>query len=181
VRRVSRTTRTTRNRPAARTKRRLPGGWLAAALIMGAVALLVPGVRYVTASQSTPATLTSAALTTSTAGCRGVTPAVFPAVGFITDANRSEGGHLWWRQTDGGICIGTVVERVQYNTTATKTWRVIVYTAQDPNGQVVAEQTFTLGQGWYFWNFGVHQVFSGLSAVCITADESFGTSCIHFN
>ena len=80
----------------------------------------------------------------------------------------------------GGTCIGTVVEWVQYNTTATKTWRVIVYSAQHPGGQVVAEQTFTLGRGWYWWSFGVHQVFPGLSAVCITADESFGVPCLHF-
>jgi hypothetical protein len=26
----------------------------------------------------------------------------------------------------------------------------------------------------------VHQVFSGLSAVCITADDSFGAPCLHF-
>jgi hypothetical protein len=73
-----------------------------------------------------------------------------------------------------------VVEWVQYNTTATKTWRVIVYSAQYPGGQVVAEQTFTLGRGWYWWSFGVRQVFPGRSAVCITADESFGVPCLHF-
>ena len=47
-------------------------------------------------------------------------------------------------------------------------------------GPVVAQRTFTLGQGWYWWSFGVHQVFSGLSAVCITADDSFGVPCLHF-
>ena len=113
-------------------------------------------------------------------GCRGVTPAVFPAVGFITNPDRSQAGHLWWRPSTGGTCIGTVIEWVQYNTTATKTWRVIAYSAQHPNGQVVAQRTFTLGPGWYWWSFGVHQVFSGLSAVCITADDSFGAPCLHF-
>ena len=28
--------------------------------------------------------------------------------------------------------------------------------------------------------FGVHQVFPGLSAVCVTASDSFGTPCIDF-
>ena len=115
-----------------------------------------------------------------TVGCRGVTPAVIPALGFITNPSRTQAGHLWWRPEAGGICIGTVIEWVQYNTTATKTWRVIVYSAQHPDGQVVAQRTFTLGQGWYWWSFGVHQVFSGLSAVCITADDSFGVPCLHF-
>ena len=52
--------------------------------------------------------------------------------------------------------------------------------AQHPHGLVVAKRTFTLGRGWYWWSFGVHQVFSGLSAVCITADDSFGVPCLHF-
>ena len=88
---------------------------------------------------------------------------------------------VWRRSADGGsVCIGTVIMWVQYNATAAKTWRVIVYSAQHPGGQVVAQRTFTLGQGWYWWSFGVHQVFSGLSAVCITADDSFGAPCLHF-
>jgi hypothetical protein len=152
---------------------RLSGGWLAALLIIGLMALLIPGV-----SQASRPPLTAAA--TADVGCRGVTPAVIPALGFITNPDRTQGGHLWWRTEPGGTCIGTVVEWVQYNTTATKTWRVIVYSAQHPGGQVVAEQTFTLGQGWYWWSFGVHQVFPGWSAVCITADESFGVPCLHF-
>jgi hypothetical protein len=160
--------------------RRLSGRWLAAALIAAAVALLAPGVRYATASQSSqvnPSTQSSMVAT----GCKGVTPAAFPALGFITNAARTEGGHLWWRSvTNASVCIGTVVERVQYNATATKTWQVVIYSAQHPDGQTVAQQTFTLGRGWYFWSFGIHQAFSGLSAVCITATDSFGTSCIHF-
>jgi hypothetical protein len=115
-------------------------------------------------------------------GCLGVTPAIFPAQGFITNPNRSQGGHLWWRFTGDGtsVCIGTVVEFVQYNATAAKTWRVIVYTNQNPGGVTVAKRTFTLRRGDYFWGFGVHRVFSGLTAVCLTADESFGMSCVHF-
>lgn len=163
---------------------RLSGRWLAALLVTGVLALLVPGVSYAAASQSRPATATVAtaamASTASAAGCRGVTPAVFPAVGFITNPSRSQGGHLWWRPSAAGTCIGSVIEWVQYNTTATKTWRVIVYSAQHPNGQVVAQRTFTLNRGWYWWSFGVHQVFSGLSAVCITASDSFGAPCLHF-
>ena len=162
---------------------RLPGRWLAAGLIAGAVALLVPGVSYATASQSSPASQPAlmAQSGQATTGCLGVTPAVIAAQGFITNPDRSQAGHLWWRSESGGVCIGTVIEWVQYNATATKTWRVIVYYAQHPNGQVVAERTFTLGRGWYWWSFGVHQVFPGLSAVCITADDSFGVPCLHFS
>ena len=172
---------------------RLPGRWLAAGLIAGAVALLVPGVSYATAAQSSPASqsaalmaqtgsATSATSTASTAsGCLGVSPAVIPAVGFITNPDRSQAGHLWWASEAGGVCIGTVIEWVQYNATATKTWQVIVYDTQHPNGQVVAGQTFTLGQGWYWFGFGVHQVFPGLSAVCVTASDSFGVACLHFS
>ena len=181
-----------RTRTAART-RRLPGRWLAAVLITGALALLVPGVSHAAASQSSPASRAARAAVTSAAtaavtsavtaavGCRGVTPAVIPAVGFITNPTRTQAGHLWWRAEAGGVCIGTVIEWVQYNTTATKNWRVIVYSAQHPMGQVVAQRTFTLGRGWYWWSFGVHQVFPGLSAVCVTADDSFGVACLHFS
>ena len=151
------------------------------------LALLIPGVSYATAGfatagQSSPASQSGRAGQSSpaAAGCLGVTPAVIPALGFVTNPSRTQAGLLWWRPEAGGVCVGTVVEWVQYNTTATKTWRVIVYSAQHPGGQVVAEQTFTLGRGWYWWSFGVHQVFAGLSAVCVTADDSFGVPCLHF-
>ena len=160
--------------------RRLSGPWLAALLITGVLALLAPGVSFATAGQSGPATQSVPAAVTAAVGCRGVTPAVIPALGFITNPSRSQGGHLWWRSEMDGVCIGTVIEWVQYNATATKTWRVIVYSAQHPDGQVVAQRTFTLGRGWYWWSFGVHQVFPGLSAVCVTADDSFGVPCLHF-
>ncbi|HEY2263715.1 MAG TPA: hypothetical protein VGI96_13910 [Streptosporangiaceae bacterium] len=187
---------------------RLSRTWLMAAVITGAVAVLAPGVHYAMAgpsvSVSHPQAATLAAQTGEQAqanagqtptpqagvaaqaagpGCLGVTPAVFPAQGFITNPNRSQGGHLWWRFAGDGtsVCIGTVVEFVQYNATATKTWRVIVYTRQNPGGVTVAKRTFTLNRGDYFWGFGVHRVFSGLTAVCLAADESFGMSCVHFS
>jgi len=160
--------------------RRLSGPWLAALLIIGVLALLAPGVSFATAGQPGPASRSVPAAVTAAVGCRGVTPAVLPALGFITNPSRSQGGHLWWRPETSGVCIGTVIEWVQYNITATKTWRVIVYSAQHPNGQVVAQRTFTLGRGWYWWSFGSHQVFPGLSAVCVTADDSFGVPCLHF-
>jgi len=145
--------------------RRLAAALITAATLLSALlALLMPGVSYAAGQ--------------STAGCTGVTAAVFPAVGFITDPDRNQAGHLWWRPESGGVCIGTVVEFVQYNTTQTKTWQVIVYSAGHPGGQVVAARTFSLGPGWYYFGFGVHQVISGLSQVCITADDSFGVSCI---
>ena len=177
VSRISRTGRTSRTGiRQARTKQtgrigRLSRTWLAAALITGGVALLAPGVSYVVARPSAPpATATLAAKTgtaaqarAAAAGCRGVTPAVFPAQGFIANPNRTQGGHLWWRFAGDGtsVCIGTVVEFVQYNVTTAKTWRVIVYTAQNPGGVTIARQAFTLGRGVYYWSFGVHRVSRG--------------------
>ena len=167
-------------------RRRLPAKWLAAMLITAAVALLAPGVTYVTAGRSsTPAAATTTATmtaATTAAGCRGVTQALLPANGFITNPSRAQGGHLWWhRPADGSVCIGTVIMWVQYNATAAKTWRVIVYSAQHPGGLTVASRTFTLKRGWYWWGFGVHQAYQGLSAVCVTATESFGMSCVQFS
>jgi hypothetical protein len=114
-------------------RRRLPAKWLAAMLITAAVALLAPGATYVTA------TTTAAA---AAAGCRGVTQALLPASGFITNPSRAQGGHLWWhRSADGSVCIGTVIMWVQYNATAAKTWRVIVYSALHPGGHPRAAGT----------------------------------------
>jgi hypothetical protein len=157
--------------PAGLT-RRLPGRWLAVAIVAVA-AVLAPGIVYATASLASPAS-------PQFVSCRGVTQADFPADGFITDPARDQGGHLWWQAAGGSVCIGTVVEFVQYNVTATKTWQVIIYSAQFPDGLTVASATFTVRPGWYLWTFRVRQAFPGLSAVCITANESFGTPCIHF-
>ena len=163
----------------AARRRRLPARWLAAMLITAAVALLAPGVTYLTTSRpSTTTAATTAAV--ATAGCRGVTPAVLPATGFITNPSRAQGGHLWWRRTaDGSVCIGTVIMWVQYNTTAARTWQVTIYSARHPAGLIVASRTFSLKRGWYWWGFGVHQYYQGLNAVCISATESFGMSCIN--
>ncbi|MGH3173907.1 MAG: hypothetical protein ACRDPF_08595, partial [Streptosporangiaceae bacterium] len=113
--------------------RRLPAKWLAAMLITTAVALLAPGVTYVTAGgSSTTAAATTAAATTAArtattntattaattaaatsavgADCKGVTQALLPANGFIANPSRAQGGHLWWhRSADGSVCIGTVI------------------------------------------------------------------------
>ena len=162
-------------------RRRLPAKWLAAALITAAVGLLAPGMNFVTAGRSSATTATTTAATTA-AGCLGATEALLPANGFITNPSRAQGGHLWWRRTaDGSVCIGTVIMWVQNNATVAKTWRVIVYSAQHPGGLTVASRTFTLKRGWYWWGFGVHQAYQGLSAVCVTATESFGMSCVHFS
>jgi hypothetical protein len=185
VRRVPRSPIDQAHAGQAARRRRLPARWLAALLITAAVALLAPGVTYITAGRSSTTTATTTAATavnTATAGCRGVTQALLPANGFITNPSRAQGGHLWWRRSaDGGsVCIGTVIMWVQYNATAAKTWRVIVYSARHPGGLTVASRTFTLKRGWYWWGFGVHQAYQGLSAVCVTATDSFGMSCVHF-
>jgi hypothetical protein len=170
-------------------RRRLPAKWLAAMLITAAVALLAPGVTYITAGRSSTTTATTTAATTTaatavstaTAGCRGVTPAALPASGFITNPSRAQGGHLWWRRSaDGGsVCVGTVIMWVQYNTTAAKTWQVSIYSARHPAGLIVASRTFSLKRGWYWWGFGVHQYYQGLQAVCVSATGSFGVSCVN--
>ena len=125
-------------------RRRLPATWLAAMLITTAVALLAPGVTYVTAGRSSTATATMTAATTA-AGCRGVTQALLPANGFITNPSRAQGGHLWWRRSaDGSVCIGTVIMWVQYNAIAAKTWRVIAYSARHPGGLTATDSFGTL-------------------------------------
>ena len=77
------------------------------------------------------------------------------------------------------MCIGTVIMWVQYNTTAAKTWQVTIYSARHPAGLIVASRTFSLKRGWYWWGFGVHQYYQGLEAVCVSATESFGMSCVN--
>jgi hypothetical protein len=180
-------------------RRRLPARWLAAMLITAAVALLAPDATYVTAGRSSAAAAATTAATsttttmsatttaatttaTATAGCRGVTLTLRPADGFIANPSRAQAGHLWWhRSADGSVCVGTVIMWVQYNTTAARTWRVIVYSARHPGGLTVASRTFTLERGWYWRDFGVHRSFQDLSAVCLTATESFGMSCVQFS
>jgi hypothetical protein len=111
--------RTNEPRTKAPRARRVPDTWVVAALIAVILTLVAPDISYAATSQSRQATT----------GCIGLTPAAFPAAGFISDAARTQGGHLWWhRQKNGAsVCIGTVVESVQYNSTATKTWKVIIY------------------------------------------------------
>jgi len=184
VRRIPRSSMDYAHTEQAARRRRLPATWLAAALITAAVGLLAPGVTYMTAGQSSATTATTTAATTmntAATGCRGVTQAILPASGFIINPSRTQGGHLWWRRSaDGGsVCIGTVIMWVQYNATAAKTWQVTIYSARHPAGLIVASRTFSLKRGWYWWGFGVHQAYQGLSAVCVTATESFGMSCVH--
>jgi hypothetical protein len=187
VRRVSRSPNNQAHADEAERRRRLPAKWLAAVLITAAVGLLAPGVTYITAGRSSTTPATAAAATTAAnttmAGCRGVTQALLPASGFITNPSRTQGGHLWWqRSADGGsVCIGTVIMWVQYNTTAAKTWQVTIYSARHPAGLIVASRTFSLKRGWYWWGFGVHQYYQGLNAVCLSATESFGSSCVDFS
>jgi hypothetical protein len=156
--------------------RRLPRKWAVVAAAVAVAAVLIPGIGYATASQASPAASQQAA-----DSCRGLTKEILPAKGFITDPQRDQGGHFWWRaEPADSVCVGTVVEYVQYNVTATKTWQVIVYDTQNPNGVTVGTETFTLNAGWYLWPFRIRQAFAGLSGVCITAGDSFGVSCIHF-
>lgn len=159
---------------------RLAGRWLAAALITVAVTLLAPSASY--ADAVPPGTRQPA--TAMTDGCRGITPAMFPAQGFIASPRRDQGGHLWWRGAPDGVitCIGTVVEFVHYTAPVpqAKTWQVTIYDALHPEGQVAARQTFTEPVGWWLYPFGIHRAYQGLTKVCLTATDAFGTSCITF-
>ena len=173
-------------------RRRRPFTFLAALIVTATVGLLAPVVSYAadqtaaTADQTaaTAATATTATATSAPMGvaCVGVHPVAFNAQGFITNPARTQGGHLWWRLTAHGtrVCIGTVVEWVQYNTVATKTWTVTIYTSHDPGGQVVAHLTATLRPGWYLSMFHIRKAYAGLTAVCITASDTFATPCIQF-
>ena len=155
--------------------RRLPRRWAVAAAVAAATAVLSPAITYATASQASPAA------PASQQSCRGLTEELLPATGFISDQERDSGGHFWWRaEPENSVCVGTVVEYVQYNVTATKTWQVTVYDTQNPNGLTVGTETFTLNAGWYLWPFRVREAFAGLSAVCVAATDSFGSSCVHF-
>ncbi|MGD0606448.1 MAG: hypothetical protein ABSA53_23050 [Streptosporangiaceae bacterium] len=104
------------------------------------------------------------------AGCLGVTRIAIPPQGVITNVAGTEGGHLWWRDTGTGTCVGTVVEDVQVTAAApTLTLRVIVFDTADPGGLTVARQQIAAAPGPVTRAFGIHQVFPGLTAVCLAA------------
>ena len=104
------------------------------------------------------------------AGCKGVTPAVIPAQGAITNPGQTEGGHFWWRPAGGGTCIGTVVEDVVLTAAApSRTLRVIVFDAAEPGGLTIAKMEVNAGPGPQSRAFAIHQVFTGLTAVCLAA------------
>lgn len=106
-------------------------------------------------------------------GCLGVTRVAISPQGVIINAAGTEGGHLWWRDAGAGICVGTVVEDVQVAAaTPTLTLRVIVFDTADPGGLTVARQQIVAVPGPVTRAFGIHQVFPGLTAVCLAATSS---------
>jgi hypothetical protein len=111
------------------------------------------------------------------AGCRGVTEKAIPPQGVVMNAAGTQGGHLWWRNTGGGTCVGTVIEDVQVTAaTPTLTLRVIVFDAADTGGLTVASQQIAAGAGPVTLAFGIHQVFPGLREVCLAATSPVVTS-----
>jgi hypothetical protein len=119
-----------------------------------------------------PGASTALAAAQATAGCKGVTEAVIPAQGVISNPGQTEGGHFWWRAESGGTCVGTVVEDVQVSAQALPlALRVIVFDSADPGGLTVSEQQIpvTVGSGPVSRAFGIHQVFAGLTEVCLAA------------
>jgi hypothetical protein len=113
------------------------------------------------------------ATSTASTGCNGVTPAVIPAQGAITNPGQTEGGHFWWRLVGGGTCIGTVVENVVLTAAApSRTLRVIVFDAAEPGGLTIAKMQVSAAPGPQSRAFAIHQVFAGLTAVCLAATSS---------
>ena len=151
-------------RPLLRRARRAlprPGRAAAAAVPLALAVLAVTG-----GPAATPAYAASQAVP----GCTGITQAQIPAQGTITNPAGNEGGHLWWRDTGGGTCVGTVVENVQLTAAAPSlTLRVIVYDAADPGGLTVARQQIAAAPGPATRAFGIHRAFPGLTAVCLAA------------
>jgi hypothetical protein len=149
-----------RGRPAARTAARV----LALAL---AALPLSAGLGVTTAHADTQLA----------AGCRGVTEKAIPPQGVVMNAAGTQGGHLWWRNTDDGVCVGTVIEDVQVTAaTPTLTLRVVVFDAADTGGLTVATQQIAAGPGPVTLAFGIHQVFPGLREVCLAATSPVVTS-----
>jgi hypothetical protein len=103
-------------------------------------------------------------------GCRGLTRAAIPAQGVIVNPGQGEGGHLWWQDTSSGTCVGTVIEHVEFTAAApARTLRVIVFDTADPGGLTIARTQVTAAPGPESQAFAIHQVFTGLTAVCLAA------------
>lgn len=142
--------------------RRLAVRWSVTCLLVLA-AIVLPGAgKGLTAAR---------AAIQAPSGCRGVTLAVIPAQGAVSNSARTEGGRLWWRDAGGGrACIGTVIEDVVFTAAAPSRWlRVVVFDSADPGGLTVARQQVTAPAGTVSRAFGIHEVFSGLTAVCLAA------------
>jgi hypothetical protein len=114
-------------------------------------------------------------------GCIGHTKQVSPARGDISNPNHGDGGYFFKTdhdQTDpygDRVCIGSVRMWVHYTSRATKTWRVHV------GSSVVASKTFTLGPGYYYWDFSVHREFWDPTSVCLGATNTPGYSCRYYS
>ena len=122
------------------------------------------------------------AATQAPAGCKGVTLAVIPVQGAISNPDGTEGGHFWWRNGSGGTCVGTVIEDVQVGAeTSSLVLRVVVFDRSDPGGLTVRKQQVTAGPGPISQQLGIHEVFAGLTEVCVVATSPVipsDTSCV---
>jgi hypothetical protein len=138
----------------------------AAAALLALTALVLPAAAA-KAAPSQPASPAGA-------GCKGVTLAVIPAQGVISTPGQTEGGHLWWQNTAAGICVGTVIEDLQFIAAppTVPLWlRVIVFDTSDPTGVTVGKIQVTADSGPLSRAFGIHQAFPGLSQVCLAANS----------
>ncbi len=145
----------------------------------------LPVLAFLALQAGGPGAAPAYAASEAPAGCTGVTLAVIPAQGVISDTAGTEGGHLWWRNTAAGTCVGTVAENLQFIAAppTVPLWlRVIVYDTADPGGLTVGKMQVTADSGPLSMAFGIHQAFPGLSKVCLAASSpvlsSQGMPCV---
>jgi hypothetical protein len=152
--------------PRSRPCRRVTAVVAAAVLAAGAVlAITHPGPR------PADGILLAAGSAAAPGYCTGTAAAAFPAVNGITNKAGTQGGHLWWRAQADGTCIGTVVVDIDSGiTSGSETLRVLAYDDAYPDGVTIIRDVIPApAPGFYQFTFGVHQVFAGLSAVCVGA------------
>jgi hypothetical protein len=116
----------------------------------------------------------------ATSGCKGDRYAQLPVSGDIRNSASTLGGYFWYKlppPDSASVCIGTLRMYVHYTATGTKTWRV--HALDGATRFLIAERTFTLPSGWYYWDFPIHEEWAA-AAICAGATDTPGYSCHNF-
>lgn len=138
--------------------------------------LFVRAVQSPPPGRSVPARQSAAARVPDPApkGCTGINYQVIPARGDIGNPAGTESGHFWWAITGTHVvCIGTIKMWVHYPKLEYVHWLVGVY-EHHALREFIGAQNDTLGPGWYYWDFPVHEEFQSVDSLCLLA--AFGTS-----